>query len=97
MKMCPVCACGEEIGKRQAKAEFVATNQQEAPRLEFYSKHILANKPKGILKTDNSYEFWVKDLSNGEETCIGSCLMKDNIKEMKKQRGIHDFHYINVE
>lgn len=96
-KMCPICGDSEKIKIKQAKAEMAAGNENGAQQLESYAKHILANKPKGIMSVDNSYEFFVKDLSTGEEICVASGLTKDAIKDMKKERGLKNFKIVNVE
>lgn len=95
-KMCPICAHGQNMTGKDAKAELTSVNPQEYQKFEFYSKHIIANKPKGIMATDQSFEFWAKDLSTGEEICIGSNLTKDNIKEMKKERGLKSVKFIDI-
>ncbi|MCR5146494.1 MAG: zinc ribbon domain-containing protein [Clostridia bacterium] len=90
-KMCPICGDAEKVKVKQAKAEMVQTGELEGQQLEAYAKHILANKPKGFLAVDNSYEFWVKDLLTGEEICVATNLTKNQIKDMKKERGLKDF------
>ena len=86
VKMCPICGAGFELRKADAKQEMQAGNDG-FPGFEPHAKHIMANKPKGLLATDNSYELWLKDLSNGEEICIGSEITKEDIKILKRERG----------
>lgn len=86
-KMCPICGRGYELKKKEAKKEMVNSTISNQS-LEVYAKHILANKPKGIMSVDNSYELWVKDLTTGEEICTASNLSKDVIKDIKKERGL---------
>lgn len=96
-KMCPICAKGHDLTAKDAKGELTKVNPQEIQNFEFYAKHILANKPKKIMATDQSYEFWAKDLLTGEEICIASCLSKDDIKVMKRERGIKKFKFIKIQ
>ena len=95
-KMCPICANAEELKVKQAKAEMAATGNTESQQLKSYAKHILANKPKGFMAVDTSYEFWVKDLKTGEEICVATNLTKYQIKDMKKERGLKDFKIYDV-
>ena len=95
-KMCPICGDSIEIKGKQAKAEMVVTGQPETQNLEAYAKHILANKPKGFLALDTSYEFWVKDITTGEEICVATGLSKDVVKNMKKERGLKNFNFFDV-
>lgn len=94
--MCPICGDSIEMKGKYAKAEMVVTGEPETQQLETYAKHILANKPKGIMSVDNSYEFWVKDLSTGEEICVATGLTKDVVKRMKKERGLKNFKIIDA-
>ncbi len=48
------------------------------------------------MATDASYEFWVKDLSTGEEILVASEITKDMVKRMKKSRGYKKFSIIDV-
>ena len=93
-KACPICGAGYELRKQDAKTEM--QNPGEPQNFEPYAKHILANKPKGILKQDNSYEFWLKDTITGEEICIGSEISKEDIKNLKKERGFKKVPIQNV-
>lgn len=95
-KMCPICGNGQEIKSKEAKAEMLNTKETSDQNLEVYAKHILANKPKGILSTDTSYELWVKDLSTGEEICVDTDLYKDAVKDIKKERGLKKLEIRNV-
>lgn len=96
-EMCPVCAFGAELKGKEAQEELAAAGSQETQSLEYYAKHILANKKKGIMSADQSYEFWMRDKHSGEEICIASGVRKDDVKEMKKVRGIIEFEYIDVQ
>lgn len=87
-KMCPICTAGVEMKGKDAKAEMKTLERNSAQRLEYYGKHILKDKPKGIFKTDFSYEMWVRDCATGETVCIGNRLDYDKLKKMKKTRGI---------
>lgn len=86
VKMCPICGAGFELLKADAKQEMQAGNNG-FPGFEPHAKHIMANKPKGLLATDNSYELWLKDLSTGEDIIIASEITKEDIKNLKKERG----------
>lgn len=86
-KACPICGQGFEVHKKDAKVEMQNPGDAGAQELEPYAKHILANKPKGILKTDSSYEFWIRDKMTGEEICIDREITKDDVKNIKKARG----------
>lgn len=92
-KACPICGCGTEMKKAEAKAEMTTP---VSLNLEVYAKHILAKKPKGIMAADMSYELWVKDLATGEETCIETDVAKDTIKEAKKARGLKKLQIIEA-
>ena len=95
-KMCPICGDSIEIKGKYAKAEMVVTGEPETQQLETYAKHILANKPKGFMSVDSSYEFYVKDLSTDEEICVATNLTKDMVKDMKKERGLKNFKIIDA-
>ena len=95
-KMCPICGDSVNLKIKQAKAEMVATDSTETQQLEAYAKHILANKPKGFMAVDSSYEFYVKDLSTDEEICVATNLTKNMVKDMKKERGLKKFKIIDV-
>lgn len=86
-KMCPICGNGMELKNKEAKRE-MEQGSDPSQNFEVYAKHILAKKPKGLMATDTSYEVWVKDLVNGEETCIVSDTCKDVVKDIKKERGL---------
>lgn len=96
VKACPVCGIGTELKAKEAKAEMAASAVPSTQRLEVYGKHILANKPSGMFKTDNSYEFWVKDLNSGEEVCVASSITKAAMKNMKKARGIKNMPVYDI-
>ena len=96
LKMCPICGKAYELTGKEAKEQMEYANETSEQKLEMYAKHILAKKPKGIMTCDTSYEFWVKDLVTGEEICIASDLAKEEVKRMKKQRGIKKLQIIDV-
>lgn len=87
-KMCPVCGNGFELDKKTAKQEMQDRQDTTGQNLEVYAKHILADKPKGIMSVDTSYELWVKDVMTGEDICLATGLTKDNVKDTKKARGL---------
>ena len=87
-KACPICGNGFELRKQDAKAEMQNPGDAGAQELNLYGKHILANKPKGLLAADNSYELWVKDVTTGENICLATGITKDEIKNVKKERGL---------
>ena len=95
-KMCPVCGSGVELKKKEAKAEMSSNNDESRQEFEAFAKHVLANKPSGFMSTDNSYEFWVRDLISGEEILVETGLTKDQIKRMKKGRGYKKVPVIKV-
>ena len=86
-KSCPICGVGFELKKADAKAEMQAAGDGTVTSLEVHAKHIMANKPKGLMKADNSYEVWMKDLTTGEDICIASEVTKEDIKKLKRERG----------
>ena len=86
-KSCPICGAGFELRKQDAKAEMQTPGDGTVQTLEPHAKHILANKPKGLLASDNSYELWMKDVNSGEDICIASEISKEDIKRFKKERG----------
>ena len=59
-KFCPVCGYGVEMKGKEGKAELKEKAEVTDQAFEPYVNHNLAEKPKGILTTDNSYEFHVK-------------------------------------
>ena len=85
-KSCPVCGKGFELRKQDAKVE-MANPGEGTQTLEPHAKHIMANKPKGILKDDNSYELWLKDAESGEDILLGKDITKGDINNIKKERG----------
>ncbi len=95
-KMCPVCGSGVELKKKEAKSEMSNNNDESRQEFEAFAKHVLANKPSGFMSTDNSYEFWVRDLVSGEEILVETGLTKDQIKRMKKGRGYKKVPVIKV-
>ena len=85
-KFCPVCGYGVEMKGKEGKAELKEKAEVTDQAFEPYVNHNLADKPKGILKTDNSYEFHVKDLNSGEDICVAKNLTKEEVKKIKKGR-----------
>ena len=86
-KMCPVCGAATELQKDNAKQLISKADNEGFAGFEALARHIMADKPKGILATDNSYQIWVKDLSTGEEICVQSNATKEDIKQFKLERG----------
>ncbi len=95
-KMCPVCGRGVELKNKEAKAEMISAGEGERQEFEAYARHILAKKPKGIMSTDSSYEFWIKDMVSGEEILVASDITKDTVKRIKKSRGYKKVPIIDV-
>lgn len=87
-KMCPICGVGMELKSKQAQMEMQNTYDMTIPNLQIYAVHILAQKPQGIMATDNSYQVWVRDLNTNENVCIASNTTKDMVKQIKKERGL---------
>lgn len=85
--MCPVCGRGIELKNKEAKAEMAVGDFGCRQNFEPYAKHILAKKPTKFMSTDNSYEFWIRDLMTGEEILVASDITKDQVKQIKKSRG----------
>ena len=79
-------------GKAEIKELPEVTDQQFEP----YVNHILADKPKGIFKADNSYEFHIKDLTTGEDICVKQNITKDEVKRIKKGRAYKKLPINNV-
>ncbi len=86
-KACPVCGHGVELKSKEAKAEMVNGPDDGSQVLTPHIKHVLANKPKGILKADTSYELWLKDEVSGEDILVASGIDTEDIKRFKKERG----------
>lgn len=95
-KMCPVCGRGVELKNKEAKAEMANGSDGQRQEFEAYVKHVLANKPTGMFSTDNSYEFWIRDLVSGEEIRVASQITKDQVKNIKKGRGYKKVPIINA-
>lgn len=95
-RMCPVCGRGNELKSKEAKQEMIDMNGMSSQNLQLFAKHILADKSKGILSIDSSYEVWVKDLFTGEEICIATKLTKDDVKDIKKGRGVKKLEILDV-
>ena len=85
LKMCPICGNAVELSTEQAKAYMNLRNDNQ--KIELYFRHVLSNKPQGMLSVDNSYELWCKDFNMGQEFLVFNGLTKDDVKDIKKQRG----------
>ncbi|MDE6421167.1 MAG: hypothetical protein K2K87_11685, partial [Lachnospiraceae bacterium] len=68
-----------ELKNKEAKAEMAVGDYGYRQAFEPYAKHVLAKKPTGFMSTDNSYEFWIKDLMTGEEILVASDITKDQV------------------
>lgn len=95
IKMCPICGNGIELKSKPAKAEM---NNLESVTQNFdvYAKRINVPNPQTGMGTITIYEVWVRDLSNGEETCIASDPNKKIVKNIKKARGLKKIQIYNV-
>ncbi len=89
--MCPVCGDGVEMKSKDAKAQMEGT-KDENQKFDMYAKHFLARKSK----PDTSYEFYVKDLNTNEEFCVETNLMKSEVKQIKKGRGLKKVEIYDV-
>ena len=96
-KACPVCGRGFELRKKDAKMEMQNGGNDGTQVLTPHAKHILANKPKGLLATDSSFELWLKDEASGEDILIASEITKEDIKNFKKERGWKKVPMENIE
>ncbi len=85
---CPNC------GKTYSKALMI--NKNENQNFYYYAKHILKNKPTGVLTPDNSFEFWIKDVLTNEEFLIFANITKEQIKNIKKNMGIKNLNIIDI-
>lgn len=94
-KMCPVCGFNHEMKTKEAKPQMI--NKNENQDIKIYAKHILHNKPTKRFETDTSYELWFKDNTTNEEICISTNLTKENIKNIKRDRGLKKIDIIDVE
>lgn len=94
--VCPICGNDKELDKKEAKAVIKNTTTPSNQSFNVYAKHIMANKPKGILADDTSYELWVKDLVSNEEVCVATDFTKDTLKDMKLERGLKKIKIIKV-
>lgn len=95
-KMCPICGSGCEMKSKDAKSFMTQFGPVMNVNLLVYARHILANKPKGILSTDSSYEVWVRNMATGQESCIMSGVTKDTVKDVKKSRGLKKLEIIDM-
>lgn len=96
-KFCPVCGNGDIIKSKVAKQEMAMPTDNEPQQLKVYAKHILANKPKGFLEADSSYEVWVRDEITGEDMLLISNVAKDVIKNIKKNRGLKVLPIVDIQ
>lgn len=94
-RMCPICGRGVELKKKEAKAEML-NNDGYRQELEPFAKHVLADKPSGLMSTDNSYQFWIKDALSGEEIHVASGLTRKELKQIKKARGYKKIPLITI-
>lgn len=95
-KTCPICGCGDKLKGKEGREDIKTKAQVTDQRLEPYVNHVLANKPKGFLKTDTSYEFHVKDLNTGEDFCVKRGIDKSEVNNIKKARAYKSLPIINV-
>lgn len=93
---CPICGLGQEMKSKEAKAQMLSLGAAQGQSLSFFARHLVKNKPKGLLATDNTYELWVKDEVTGQELCLGTQLTKDDIKRRKKNRAIKNLPIFDV-
>ena len=96
-KYCPICGNGVNLKSKEAKQEMNGVTDPESQQLKVYAKHILANKPKGFLETDNSYELWVRDEISGEDILLLNQTTKDVVKNVKKNRGLKILPIVEVQ
>lgn len=96
-RMCPICGCGDSLKNKEAKEVMLNYGKAVDQNLVVYAKHYLANKPKGIMSTDSSYEVLVKDISTGEEYCIAPETTKATVKEIKKARGLKKIEITDIQ
>lgn len=94
-KMCPVCGVNHELKVKEATP--LMTNRNDNQNIKLYFKHVLHNKPEKKLQVDTSYELWFKDNNTNEESCISTGLTKENVKTIKKNRGLKVIDIIDVE
>lgn len=95
-KSCPICGIGVELTSKEGKAEMQTNGAAQNQNITYFGRHILKNKPKGLLATDTSFEFWAKDGVTGEEFCISQGISKDVIKNMKKMRGVKNLPVYDI-
>lgn len=95
---CPVC---HRIYQKGYVRNTVWAHLEYIPlfpvKKEPYAKHVLAKKPTGFMSTDNSYEFWIRDLMTGEEILVASDITKDQVKQIKKSRGYKKVPIVNAQ
>ena len=88
IQQCPICGNSIELEKQNAKAILNAGLKNDKQKIKLYGKHIIFNKPNGIMAVDSSFALWARDENTKEEFCLQSNVIKDIIKDEKKQRGI---------
>ena len=94
--MCPICGADHELKVSEAKPLMVNKNENQS--ITIYAKHILHAQPKNKwLNFNKSYELWAKDDLTNEEFCIATELTKDEIKNLKKRRGLKRIKIVTIE
>ena len=95
-KMCPFCGADHELKKKEVKTLMVHENKEQS--VVPYIKHVLANRPNNKwFNTDKSYELWVKDNLTNENLCLSSGLTKEQVKNIRKHRGLKRLEIITVQ
>lgn len=94
IKMCPICGNGIELKSKQAKEEMNSL-ESITQNFEVYAKRINIINPQTGRATNTIFEVWVRDLSNGEETCIASDTSQKIVKTVKKARGLKNIQIYN--
>lgn len=95
-KYCPICGYGISLNGKEGRAELKDNPKVTDQRLEPYVNHIYANKPKGVFKIDNSYEFHIKDLNTGEDICISRSITKGDVDKIKRGRAYNKLPIIKI-
>ena len=96
-KSCPVCGYGVKLKGKEGREELKYSHEVKDQRLEPYVNHYIADKPKGLMKTDNSYEFHVKDLVTGEDITVSRNITKSDVNSIKKSRAYKKLPVIKIE
>ncbi len=95
-KMCPICGASHELKTREAKPLMVNKNKYQD--ITTYAKHVLHKQPKNKWTDfDKSYELWIKDNATHEEFFVEDNLTKDDVKNIKKKRGLKKLEIITVQ